>query len=162
MSSQYGNWKNASLGARVVSITAAPTEIRKTFRHDYINTPIHGKLKQFHVQRRKAFRNLRELIPLLSTHPMSLGRVRYDLETVYLRQISPEQHTYIPQEFIDKKWLDRPLYAEDKEALARSIIITDARGRRYQWPNIRKSLLYSDFSVTDGRGKDGRRYSIIE
>ena len=96
------------------------------------------------------------------TQIQAVGRVRHDLETVYLRQISPEQHTYIPREFIDKKWLNQPLYAEDKEALARSIIITDARGRRYQWPNIRKSLLYSDFSVTDGRGKDGRRYSIIE
>ena len=95
------------------------------------------------------------------TQTQAVGRVRHDLETVYLRDLSPDKFTYIPHYYVDEKWLNRPLYAEDKEALCRELIIVDNRGRRYKWPNIRKTLIFSDFNVTDGRDKDGRRYSII-
>ena len=247
--------KRIAAGARVVAITATPITIRETFKHEYVNTPIHGKLKQYHVQNKVTFRNLQELVPLLPAdkrgviytpqirqfaeiqnslatrgiassgfwstqnpdHPMTpeqlrirnsvilrgkipddiqvliinaasetsinikspvdyvvvndsnqdtqiqaVGRVRHDLDTIYLRDLSEETFTYIPHDFINAKWLNRPLYADDKVALSRELIITDSRGRRYKWPSIRKTLLYSDFSVTDKRDKDGRRYSIIE
>lgn len=95
------------------------------------------------------------------TQIQAVGRVRHDLETVYLRDLSPSKFTYIPYYAVDEKWLNRPLYAEDKEALCRELIIVDDRGRRYKWPNIRKTLIFSDFNITDGRDKDGRRYSII-
>ncbi|MBR3921360.1 MAG: hypothetical protein IKJ47_05445 [Oscillospiraceae bacterium] len=95
------------------------------------------------------------------TQIQAVGRVRHDLETVYLRDLSPSKFTYIPYCAVDKKWLNRPLYTEDKEALCRELIIVDNRGRRYKWPNIRKTLIFSDFNVTDGRDKDGRRYSKI-
>ena len=54
------------------------------------------------------------------------------------------------------------MYAEDKEALCKEVILVDDRGRRYKWPNIKMSLIYRDFRVTDKRDKDGRRYTIIE
>jgi len=96
------------------------------------------------------------------TQIQAVGRVRHDLETIYLRDLSASKYTYIPHYYLDEKWLNRHLYAEDKEALCRELVIVDERGRRYKWPNIKKTLIYSDFKVTDKRDKDGRRYSIIE
>lgn len=96
------------------------------------------------------------------TQIQTVGRVRHDLETVYLRDLSPGKFTYIPYHHIDQKWMNRPLYTEDKEALCKDVILVDDRGRRYKWPNVKKSLIYSDFKVTDKRDKDGRRYSVIE
>ena len=96
------------------------------------------------------------------TQIQAVGRVRHDLETIYLRDLEPGKFTYIPHYYIDENWLNRRLYAEDKEALCRELVIVDERGRRYKWPNIRKTLINSDFKVTDKRDKDGRRYSVIE
>ena len=247
--------KRIKTGARIVAITATPSNIKKAFEHEYVNMPIHGKLKHYRAEQKLHFRSLKEIIPQLPVdkrgiiytpqicqffeirteltkrgivadgfwsinnmdHNMSeeeleirksvvlkgivpdhiqvllinaasetginitspvdyvvvndsnpdtqiqaVGRVRHDLETVYLRDLDSRKFTYIPHYYIDKKWLNRRLYAEDKEALCRELIIVDERGRRYKWPNIRKTLIFSDFKVTDKRDKDGRRYSVIE
>lgn len=247
--------KRIANGARIVAITATPSSIKEAFAHEYVDMPIHGRLKRYKVGNKQFFRSIKELVPLLPTdkcgviytphiqqiieirdaltkrgiisdgfwsinnpdHKMTqeqlviresvilkgiipnniqvllinassetsininspvdyvvvndsnpdtqiqaVGRVRHDLETVYLRDLSPSKFTYIPYYAVDEKWLNRPLYTEDKEALCRELIIVDNRGRRYKWPNIRKTLIYSDFNVTDGRDKDGRRYSIIK
>lgn len=246
--------KRIQNGARIVAITATPSSIKKAFANEYVDMPIHGKLKRYHAGDKQIFRSIKELAPLLpadkrgviytphisqiieirnaltkrgivsegfwsinnpdhqmtqeqldiresvvlkgiipdniqvllinassetgmniyspvdyivvnnsdsNTQIQAVGRVRHDLETVYLRDLSPNKFTYIPYNAVDEKWLNRPLYTEDKEALCRELIIVDNRGRRYKWPNIRKTLIYSDFNVTDGRDKDGRRYSII-
>lgn len=246
--------KRIKAGARIVAITATPSTIKEAFTHEYVDMPIHGKLKSFRSTNKQIFRSIKELVPLLpadkrgviytphiqqmveirdaltergitsngfwsinntdhkmteeqlgirksvvlkgeipdniqvllinassetsinikspedyvvvndsnpDTQIQAVGRVRHDLETVYIRDLSPSKFTYIPYCMIDKKWLNRPLYAEDKEVLCRELIVVDNRGRRYKWPNIRKALIYSDFNVTDGRDKDGRRYSII-
>lgn len=247
--------KRIKTGARVVAITATPSTIKQAFEREYVNVPIHGKLKHYRAEKKRIFRNLQEIIPQLpadkrgiiytpqirqftdiqselakrgikadgfwsiknTDHEMSeeelsirnsvilhgvipddiqvllinaasetsinitspvdyvvvndsnpdtqiqaVGRVRHDLETVYLRDLSPGKFTYIPYHYIDKKWLNRPLYAEDKDALCKEVILADNRGRRYKWPNMKKSLIYSDFHVTDKRDKDGRRYAVIE
>lgn len=247
--------KRIKVGARIVAITATPATIKKAFEREYVNMPVHGKLKRYRAEHRQHFRNLKEILPLLPTdkrgiiytpmisqffdirnelakrgikadgfwsvnntdHAMTekevsirksvvlhgvipydiqvllinaasetginitspvdyvvvndsnpdtqiqaVGRVRHDLETIYLRDLSPGKFTYLPYHYIDKKWLNRPLYVEDKDALCKELIIVDERGRRYKWPNIKKSLLHSDFKVTDKRDIDGRRYSIIE
>ena len=247
--------KRIKTGARIVAITATPSTLKKTFEHEYVNMPIHGKLKHYRAERRQNFRNLKEVLPQLpadkrgiiftpmirqffdiqselakrgikadgfwsvnnmdhnmteeqleirrsvvlhgiipeniqvllinaasetginitspvdyvvvndsnpDTQVQAVGRVRHDLETIYLRDLSPSKFTYIPYHYIDKKWLNRPLYAEDKNVLCKEVILLDDRGRRYKWPNLKKSLIYSDFKVTDKREKDGRRYTIIE
>jgi hypothetical protein len=247
--------KRIRTGARIVAITATPFTIKKAFEREYVNMPIHGKLKRYRAERKQNFRCLKEIIPQLpadkrgiiytpqirqffdiqqelakrgikadgfwsvnnmdhnmteeqleirksvilhgiipdniqvllinaasetginitspvdyvvvndsnpDTQIQAVGRVRHDLETIYLRDLEPSKFTYIPHYYIDEKWLNRRLYAEDKEALCRELVIVDERGRRYKWPNIRKTLIYSDFKVTDKRDKDGRRYSVIE
>ena len=246
--------KRIKTGARVVAITATPFTIKKEFEHEFVNMPIHGKLKRYRAKRKQNFRNLKEILPQLpadkrgiiytpqvrqffdiqnalakrgikadgfwsinntdhkmtteeleirksvvlkgiipdniqvllinaasetginitspvdyvvvndsnpDTQIQAVGRVRHDIETAYLRDLEPSKFTYIPHCYIDEKWLNRRLYAEDKDTLCRELIIVDERGRRYKWPNIKKTLIYSDFQVTDKRDKDGRRYSVI-
>ena len=69
---------------------------------------------------------------------------------------------HISRRRLSEKWLDRRLYEEDKKLLCEELNIRDDRGRLYKWPNVKKSLRFSDFRVTDKQEKNGRRYSVIE
>ena len=81
---------------------------------------------------------------------------------MYLRDYNSQNYTYISYKSFDQKWLNRRLYEEDKNLLCEELNIRDRRGRLYKWPNVKKSLRFSDFQVTDKQEKNGRRYSIIE
>jgi hypothetical protein len=96
------------------------------------------------------------------TQIQAVGRVRHDVDAVYLRDYNSQNYTYISHNRLAAKWIDRRLYEEDKKLLCEELNIRDARGRLYKWPNIKKSLRFSDFRVTDKQEKNGRRYSIIE
>ena len=96
------------------------------------------------------------------TQIQAVGRVRHDVETVYLRDYNSQNKAYISRRHLPDKWLDRRLYDEDKRLLCEELNIRDDRGRLYMWPNVKKSLRFSDFRVTDKQEKNGRRYSIIE
>lgn len=79
-----------------------------------------------------------------------------------LRDYNSQNYTYITHDRLAEKWLDRRLYEEDKALLCEELNIRDERGRLFKWPNVKKSLRFSDFQVTDKQEKNGRRYSIIE
>lgn len=96
------------------------------------------------------------------TQIQAIGRVRHDVDTVYLRDYSSQNYTYISYTRLAEKWLDRRLYEEDKRLLCEELNIRDERGRLYKWPNVKRSLRFSGFRVTDKQEKNGRRYSIIE
>lgn len=96
------------------------------------------------------------------TQIQAVGRVRHDVETVYLRDISTSTFTYFPSDHFPEKWLNRRLYVEDKKELCEELNIRDERGRLLKWPNIKKSLRFSDFKVIDKQEKNGCRYSIIQ
>lgn len=96
------------------------------------------------------------------TQIQAVGRVRHDVETVYLRDISADAFTYITSDRLPEKWRNRRLYAEDKKELCEELNIRDERGRLLKWPNIKKSLRFSDFKVIDKQEKNGCRYSIIQ
>lgn len=243
------------IGARVVAITATPDSVRKEFKDECVDVPIHGVLKRYHANHTYTFQNLSSLVTALPTekrgviytphvkqmhsvqeqlekrgikavgfwsennfdHEMddeewdtrdsvilkgiipdhvqvllinaasetginitspvdyvvvndsnpdtqiqAVGRIRHDVDTVYLRDYNSQNYTYITHERLAGKWLDRRLYEEDKRVLCEELNIRDERGRLYKWPNVKKSLRFSDFKVTDKQEKNGRRYSIIE
>ena len=247
--------KRIKAGARVVAITATPDSIRKEFKGEFVNVPIHGVLKQYHAAHTYTFQNLSSLATVLpadkrgviytphvtqmrsirdqlqkrginavgfwsennfihemndeewairdsvilkgiipdhvqvllinaasetginitspvdyivvndsnpDTQIQAVGRVRHDVDAVYLRDYNSQNYTYISHNRLAAKWIDRRLYEEDKKLLCEELNIRDARGRLYKWPNIKKSLRFSDFRVTDKQEKNGRRYSIIE
>ena len=95
------------------------------------------------------------------TQIQAVGRVRHDVDAVYLRDYSSTNYIYITQARLENKWLDRRLYEEDKELLCKELNIRDERGRLYKWTNVKKSLRFSGLRVVDKQEKNGRRYSII-
>lgn len=243
------------IGARVVAITATPYRITREFSSEYVDVPIHGKLKEYHNKETLSFANIKTLLPRLhpdkrgviyvshieqiqniiqeletrgirangfwsmnnETHPMSSeqiklresviirgiipndiyvllineasqtginiksevdyvivndldpdtqiqarGRIRSDIDTLYLREVGDGKYTMISRDMLGEHWLGRKLYEEEKSALCSELNIRDERGRSLKWPSIQKSLRFSGFRVTNKQDKNGRRYSIIE
>ena len=94
------------------------------------------------------------------TQTQAVGRIRHDLETVYLRDVNINEKRYITHDRLTG-WLNRRLYEEDKERLCQQLNLRDSRGRLFKWPNVKKSLRLSDYKVVDKQEKNGRRYSIV-
>lgn len=90
----------------------------------------------------------------------AIGRVRHDIDTVYLLTRDSSDFAYLPQTKFDRKWLDIPLYKEDKEALCEELNLKDSRGRPFKWTNVKRSLKFSGYSVHDTHTRNGD-YSII-
>lgn len=89
-----------------------------------------------------------------------VGRVRHDLDTVYYLEKKAGSTVYITEGHIDK-WLDRPLYKEDKTTLCKELNLRDHRGRPCKWTTTKKNLTCSGISVRDKRDSDGKTYSIL-
>ena len=86
------------------------------------------------------------------------GRYRGDLCHLFVFNKSAESketRIELPQEY-----LNRPLFQEDKEVLARSLNIVNENGRLYKFPFISKQLSQQGYTMEDGR-KNNKRYSII-
>lgn len=96
------------------------------------------------------------------TQIQAIGRVRHDLETVYLRDMNAKETNVVRREQIRDDWLNRRLFEEDKMALCEELHLCDNRGRLLKWPNVKKALQDSGFLITDKRVKSGRRFSIIK
>lgn len=89
-----------------------------------------------------------------------IGRVRHDIDTVYVLTQKATGVIYITKDMVSD-WLDKPLTTEDKSTICAEINGRDARGRLLGWTNIKKSLKWSGFTVTDKRKFGGESYSII-
>lgn len=57
--------RRIEIGARLVSITATPYRIKQEFSSEYVNVPIHGKLKEYRSKEIRLFLNIQTLLPLL-------------------------------------------------------------------------------------------------
>ena len=241
-------------GARVIAVTATPNTVRKEFENEYVDVPIHGRLRRYTAKETRTFQNLKALIGQLpaekrgviytphisqiidireqlerrgikaggfwsennETHEMgeeekrvrksvienevipddvrvllinaasetginikspvdyvvvndsnpdtqaqAIGRVRHDLETVYLRDKGAEERCFIDRACVEE-WFNRRLYAEEKEILSEELCLCDNRGRLLKWTNVKKALQESGFAVIDKREKSGKRYSVIQ
>ncbi|MBQ2452139.1 MAG: hypothetical protein II276_01630, partial [Bacteroidales bacterium] len=95
------------------------------------------------------------------TQAQAIGRVRHDLETVYLRDKGAEERRFIDRTCVEE-WFNRRLYAEEKEILSEELCLCDNRGRLLKWTNVKKALQESGFAVIDKREKSGKRYSVIQ
>ena len=83
------------------------------------------------------------------------GRVNSDLERLYV----PSDEVFSLE--VKEDFLNRPLFAEDKEALCESLCIyRPGKKEIYKWPGIKKRLLEFGYILKDGR-EDNKRYTII-
>ena len=86
------------------------------------------------------------------------GRARSDVALVYIREKKFSDISYISA--IDKKWLDIPLYTEDKEALCTELKLKDSRGRVMGWTTIKKGLEQKGYTINNTHTRNGD-YSVI-
>ena len=70
--------------------------------------------------------------------------------------------TFVEKKLWEESYWGDLLYLIDSRNACEELNIRDDRGRLYKWPNVKKSLRFSDFRVTDKQEKNGRRYSVIE
>ena len=83
------------------------------------------------------------------------GRVNSDLERLYV----PSDEVFSLE--VKEDFLNRPLFAEDKEALCESLCIyRPGKKEVYKWSGIRKYLLEFGYVLTEGKEKN-RHYTII-
>ena len=84
------------------------------------------------------------------------GRFRGDLEHLYVHGCG-EEEIDIPADF-----LDRPLFTEDKQALAAVLNLRGAGGRLEMWTTIKKRLEdENNFTVEELPRKNNKRSCII-
>ena len=86
------------------------------------------------------------------------GRYRNNLRHLFVFDKSAEKKETkieLPQEY-----LNRPLFQEDKEVLARALNVVNENGRLCKFPTISKQLSQQGYTIKDGR-KNNKRYHII-
>ena len=83
------------------------------------------------------------------------GRVNSDLERLYV----PSDEVFSLE--VEEDFLNRPLFAEDKEALCEGLCIyRPGKKEVYKWSGIRKYLLEFGYVLTEGK-ENNRHYTII-
>lgn len=82
------------------------------------------------------------------------GRVNRDLSKLYLPHLDPTALT-VPNEYLNK-----PLFAAEKNQLCEILNRKNPYNRPYRWPSIKSMLIDCDYTLSEGR-KDNRRYVII-
>ena len=80
------------------------------------------------------------------------GRYRQDLDRLYLYD---KNAINVPEEFLDRK-----LFAPDKQELCEAVNIRDKKGKRYNWNTVKDRIEQAGYSVVSGREKN-KRYEII-
>ena len=69
------------------------------------------------------------------TQTQAVGRVRHDLETVYLRDKNTKERYFVESEVVTE-WLNRRLYTEEKNILCEELKLRDNRGRLLKWNSV--------------------------
>ena len=92
------------------------------------------------------------------TQTQVIGRVRHDIDTVYLLD-KANNIVWISGKQMEG-WLDKPLTVEDKDRLCVELGFKDNRGRLLGWTNIKKSLKFSFFKVTEKKS-GSKRYTVV-
>lgn len=72
--------KRISIGARVVAISATTSKIKAEFKDEYVDMPIHGKLKQYKISNKKYYQNIFTLAESLPADKKGI---------IYVQQIEP-------------------------------------------------------------------------
>ena len=89
------------------------------------------------------------------TQIQARGRYRNDLEQLYLYD------KYVDDEIIlDKKWLNKPLYKADKDALCEELGLRE-NGRLLKWTSVKPYLIDAGYEIQDKRTKKDRFTIII-
>ena len=92
------------------------------------------------------------------TQTQVIGRVRHDIDTVYLLD-KANNIVWISGKQMEG-WIDKPLTVEDKDRLCTELGFKDNRGRLLGWTNIKKSLKFSFFKVTEKKS-GSKRYTVV-
>lgn len=72
--------KRISIGARIVAISATTSKIKTEFKEEYVDMPIHGKLKEYKISNKKYYQNIFTLAESLPADKKGI---------IYVQQIEP-------------------------------------------------------------------------
>lgn len=84
-----------------------------------------------------------------------IGRVRHDIDTVYL--LTKDSNNI--EINLDDKWLNKPLYKEDKDELCIEIGLRE-NGRLLKWTSVKKYLIHAGYQIQDKKS-NSTRFTII-
>lgn len=80
------------------------------------------------------------------------GRYREDLKHLYIWDTSS---IHVPDEYLNRK-----LFADDKDKLCREINLHDSNGRLCKWTTIKSKITEMGYTIVEGR-ENSKRYAII-
>ena len=65
------------------------------------------------------------------------------------------------ESILDEKWLNKPLYKADKDALCEELGLRE-NGRLLKWTSVKPYLINAGYEIQDKKIKGGARYIVIK
>ena len=94
----------------------------------------------------------------ISTQIQARGRIRNDIQTLYIYHPDIIDDIYIPDEYINTK-----LFKSDKDTLCDLLgFKNNSNGRLLKWTSVKAKLEDSGYIIEDKKIKGGERYSVIK